>query len=392
MSGRSVRSLALAVAAAVPLVLAVSQAAGAQAAGARVSPATGSWTQTSPVVPAGGTFSGSGPVSCAARNYCVALGLADFSGTYKPYADLWNGTAWTLLPSPQPPSGGSQLQLNSVFCLHPTFCLAAGEYYGFYTQPVTERWNGTTWAPLTTPAPSGAVDSQLNSVSCSSATDCMVVGAVNEGDEGTVGPFSDTWNGTTWTVNTAPMQAFAYGVACPVGTFCEAVGTGSASTPYAQSWNGTTWTAQSLSLPAGATLPTLYSVWCGSATDCVAVGTYKQGPWHPLTEAWNGTTWTKMPTQPIADLKSATLTSVSCGTEYDCVAVGSLTLSTAPKASQIFSLHWNTERWVTASPAAPADLYSSLDSVSCAHAYDCTAVGVYNTTTKTSFPLGEQDS
>lgn len=39
-----------------------------------------------------------------------------------------------------------------------------------------ERWNGTSWAIVTTPDPTGAVDSNLSGVTCVSNTSCKAVG------------------------------------------------------------------------------------------------------------------------------------------------------------------------------------------------------------------------
>jgi hypothetical protein len=372
--------MALAIVAAVPLVLAGGQAA----------QASGGWTQTSPLTPPGATSAYFGQVSCPVKDYCVAVGTADIATGFEPFAELWDGTGWTLLPTPAPPAGGSQLLLNGVSCLHPTFCLAYGYYYGFYYQPVTERWNGTTWTPLTVPEPSGVTSADLTGVSCVSDTDCLAVGSVNQGPEGSVGPFADSWNGKTWTLLTAPMPSTG-AVACPAATFCEVVG--GTEPAAAESWNGTAWTAQSLSLPAGATLSSLSSVWCGSPTDCVAVGNYKQGPFHPLAELWNGTAWTRMPTAQITDLKSADLEGVSCGSADGCVAVGTLTLTTAPKANQPFAMHWNGTRWTLQSAVIPAgSLYGGLSSVSCHSSYDCTSVGAYQASKKVTVALAEQDT
>src|ERR1700683_4561941 len=95
----SVRRMALAMVAAVALVL----------AGAQAAQASGGWTQTSPLTPPGATSAHFSEVSCPVQDYRVAVGTADIATGFEPFTELWNGTGWTLLPTPAPPAGGSQL-------------------------------------------------------------------------------------------------------------------------------------------------------------------------------------------------------------------------------------------------------------------------------------------
>jgi hypothetical protein len=58
------------------------------------------------------------------------------------------------------------------------------------------------WTVLATP--SAATPSALGSVSCSSPVHCVAVGASGATATGTVSPLTEVWNGSAWTVVTAP--------------------------------------------------------------------------------------------------------------------------------------------------------------------------------------------
>jgi len=61
---------------------------------------------------------------------------------------------------------------------------------------------GSVWTVLATP--SAATFSALGSVSCSSPVHCVAVGARGATATGTVSPLTEVWNGSAWTVVTAP--------------------------------------------------------------------------------------------------------------------------------------------------------------------------------------------
>jgi hypothetical protein len=86
-------------------------------------------------------------VSCHSAASCVAVGQ---DGQSRAAAKVWNGEGWRVL-SPVHPSGPSYLA--SVRCPRPARCIAVG-FYGtpFVRHTLAERWNGTTWRRLKTPA------------------------------------------------------------------------------------------------------------------------------------------------------------------------------------------------------------------------------------------------
>ena len=190
--------------------------------------------------------------SCPATGNCTAVGWNDAG---KALAAHWNGKAW----SDESPADPQPLNpLSGVSCPSTSFCMAVGSggtasASAYSMAPLAEQWTGGAWTALTLPDPYASTDyAELNSVSCISATNCMAVGD----DTNAAGTADVTvaaqWNGSAWTILSTPSPAALsalYSVSCTSPTFCSAVGASSASptgrvTPVAETWNGSTWSLQ----------------------------------------------------------------------------------------------------------------------------------------------------
>ena len=102
-----------------------------------------------------------------------AQGGTSASPTYGLLSEEWDGTAWTVMPSPVGNTSAIQY-LSSVSCLSPGWCMAVGTHRDATTPGTAYVWDGTTWSALTTL--DNQVVSQLDSVSCVSTTFCMAIG------------------------------------------------------------------------------------------------------------------------------------------------------------------------------------------------------------------------
>ena len=110
-------------------------------------------------------------------------------------AEQWNGTAWTVVSTPNP-DGESIVDLTGISCIGSAWCTAVGQ--GFVTgtgyQSLVEQWNGSTWSIV--PSPNvPTVNNFLQGVDCFSMTSCSAVGYVRL----RATPEALAWNGTTWT-------------------------------------------------------------------------------------------------------------------------------------------------------------------------------------------------
>ena len=194
-------------------------------------------------------------VSCVSASDCTAVGSDTGAGiASKTLVESWNGTTWTVVPSPNAASHRHDTNdLNGVSCVSASNCTAVGSYMTRTGHPRTliESWNGTTWTIVPSPNP-GPATSGLGSVSCTSATACTAVGSYlmrKGGGRVEVTTLAESWNGTTWSIvpspNTGPTVSALQGVSCATATACIAVGysqtkTRALSSTLIESWNGTT--------------------------------------------------------------------------------------------------------------------------------------------------------
>src|SRR6266540_3053990 len=110
-----------------------------------------------------------------------AWAVGDFSGAETPNQTLverWNGTAWKIVPSPDP-GGSDQLNtLNGVSATSATDVWAAGYYEGSTSdQTLLLRWNGSSWKQMPSPNPAGSVHLALVEVVGIAATSAWAVGS-----------------------------------------------------------------------------------------------------------------------------------------------------------------------------------------------------------------------
>jgi hypothetical protein len=136
------------------------------------------WTVDSPLNPPNEIHRWLYGVSCPSARSCFAVGTEEnSSGAYSMLSERWDGTAWSLLRTPSPSSGGKFRALFAVSCPSLTTCTAVGYQqtpYGYST--VAERLNGTTWTVQPTPNPAGKAYTELDGVECMSTTTCTAVG------------------------------------------------------------------------------------------------------------------------------------------------------------------------------------------------------------------------
>jgi hypothetical protein len=159
---------------------------------------------------------------------------------------------------------------------------------------------------------------------------------------------------------------------------CGEVG-GSTSKPLTTSWNGTTWKTTTSADPSNS-VSILFGVSCASATSCQTVGHYEKNSTTTqlaLIESWNGTKWS-LATTTDPSTSDNDLASVSCFSAANCVAVGSY--AQGPD-TETFSDSWNGRTWIVFKPADPGGSLNLLSGVACPTAATSQAVGNF-----TSYP------
>jgi hypothetical protein len=297
----------------------------------------GKWTIMSDPAVAKATDSPLAGVSCPAAGFCAAVGYARYQPpqvTWQALAETWNGSSWKQEPLPLPVNASSP-SLAAVSCPAAGNCIAVGDYVDTKTgqyRPLAERFDGSAWSVLSAPNPYGASgNSQFTGIACPTSTSCEAVGNV---------AYNDTLekviayglSGSTWTrqrpVNPGQDPAnIDSSVSCSTISACMTVGELAAFVPaaLAESWNGSTWVRQRTPAPVGRPVNALSGVSCAGGASCVAVGvssSTQQTANQTMAEVWNGTSWSQSPSVNMPG-RTTGLFAVSCTAATACVAVGS---------------------------------------------------------------------
>jgi hypothetical protein len=244
------------------------------------------------------------------------------------------------------------------------------------------HWNGTSWTVVPTPNPwpecqDGDIlwsGNSLSAVSAISANDVWAVGS----ECYSANTIVEHWNGSSWSLVASPRRpggfdstAALYGVEAISPSNVWAVGySGSdAFETLVEHYNGSTWSEVSSAGASGY----LSSVSATGANDVWAVGATGTGN---LIQHYDGNGWSIVPSPQPGN--SSTLDSVDALSPTDAWAVGSKTGFGAQEST--FVLHWNGTRWhevQSPNPRNTADARNQLRSVVAASKRDVWAVGMY---------------
>jgi hypothetical protein len=137
------------------------------------------WTIRQTPTPPGASHTVFSSISCASASACKAVGSATDSTTNVTavLVESWNGSGWSIDATPNP-GHATNSALSAISCPSAVACTAVGRTFpdkGQGQVTLAESWNGTGWTIQPTPSPSGAT-SQLSGASCASAADCIAVG------------------------------------------------------------------------------------------------------------------------------------------------------------------------------------------------------------------------
>ena len=223
-------------------------------------------------------------------------------GRLQTLAEHWNGTSWTIVTTP---NVGSFNNLFNAVVANSTSDVWA---FGFakdssgLRNTLAEHWNGSTWTVVPTPAFSGT-DNTLTSGVANTSANVWAGGAINC-QTGSCQTLTERWNGTKWKVIPSPdvnsMSNPINAMSSNGRTDMWAIGdffTGSTFDTLAEHWNGTNWTI--ISSP-----DTTFNALIGSAavntSDVWAVGYYQNGSLNqPYSMNWNGSVWSTVFPAPV---------------------------------------------------------------------------------------------
>lgn len=239
-------------------------------------------------------------VAAISNNNVWAVGSnGDPLNVSQPMAEHWNGSAWSLVTVP---AVGISSQFTSVARVPGSsnvWAVGHSTDSNSVDHTLVEYWNGTAWSVV--PSPDGSANgSDLLGVTAISADSAWAVGTFLD-NAGNFESLTERWNGHVWKLLPGPNvqgNGVLWSVAhvpnssrdWAVGTYFDSV-SGFNKTLIA-SWNGSSW-AVVPSPNVAAINNDLFSVAINSARDIWAVGiTFdNSGLNHAMTIHWNGTSW-----------------------------------------------------------------------------------------------------
>ncbi len=281
-------------------------------------------------------------------------------------AEHWNGATWSIVATPNPGSNFDDLSSVTAIATNNVWAVGLLVNSSSVEQTLIEHWNGSAWSVV--PSPNVASSSSaLFGVSAVSANDIWAVGfSFSSGNPQNT--LVEHWNGTKWKIVASPSPGTAgnrlSGVVAINGNNVWAVGSFNNTGGYGQNliehWNGSAWSLVS-SPNVGTNNNGLSGVTAVSKHDIWAVGSYTNSSTslgETLTEHWNGSTWSVV-ASPNPGVGMNYLTSVSAVSATKIWAVGSA-FSSNSFTSQTLIEFWNGNTWSVVTSSGPGTSYNIL--------------------------------
>lgn len=264
----------------------------------------------------------------------------------------WDGSQWSAIPSPSP--GPNTSTLYAVSAVTHTDAWSVGYYSppagGTYT--LIEHWDGSQWSVIPSPNPS-SVGNLLFGVSAVSSSDAWAVG-IQAGYT-----LIEHWDGSQWSVIPSPNPGqsadYLYGVSAVSSSDAWAAGydtpSGGGTHTLIEHWDGSQWRTVHSPSP-GPVVNLLYGVAAIPTHEVWAVGSYSppNGSAPTLIERWHGSRWQHVHS-PSPGAFGNLLLSVSALSPSNAWAVGEY----LSNSQTVYTLteHWNGSRWQVVSSPNP---------------------------------------
>jgi plastocyanin len=266
----------------------------------------------SPNVPPGSTSLTAVSMLSATSGWAVG-GYTTATEVHRTLAIRWNGTSWSTVSTPNPSSEDNDLKAVSVVTANDVW--AVGSYLpsgGGELRNLALHWNGSAWSVVPTPNV-GTGSNWLTGVAGRSATDAWAVGHYYD-------PASDRektlilkWNGSAWSTMTSPNPSSGDNelnavTVLPGSTSAWAVGwslLGGIPKTLVVKYGGAAWTTQTSANP-GTLNNALNGVAATAGGNVTSVGTYASNNLRqPLAEHFDGSTWASVSTPFVGSTNSA---------------------------------------------------------------------------------------
>jgi hypothetical protein len=294
-----------------------------------------------------GTQSQVDGVTAVSANDVWAVGFSTPSSVQQTLAEHWNGTSWNVIPSPDVGTAANQLNGAAAAAANDVWAAGSSTAPGGVSQTLIEHWNGTSWTVV--PSPNvGTLGNSFNAVAVVSATDAWAVGSTSGAGQTLI----EHWNGTSWSVVSSPnvgtlgnsfnaVAVVAANDIWAVGSSTTACSGGCVQQTLIEHWDGTSWSV----VPSPNVDPSLnvlngIAVVAGNNVWAVGSSGGTSNPGQTLIEHWNGSSWTVV-SSPNVGTSTNVLGAVAVVAANDIWAVGFSTSS----FFQPLTEHWDGTRW-----------------------------------------------
>jgi len=259
-------------------------------------------------------------VAAIATNDVWAVGFTfPCNALLQPMAMHWDGTKWTVVATPKLPFNNNALNGVVAFASNNVYAVGFQTASNGASLTLIEHWDGTAWSVVSSPN-KNQTGNVLSSISGSSPTDIWAVGN-NVAPNVPVKTLVEHFDGTQWKIVASPNplptgsldQNVLVSVAAVSPTDATAVGYILDSSQLreltmVQHWDGVSWkvvTSPNVDSSSGS-FNTLKSVSAFSSTNIYAVGFFANGTTNAnqrtLVEHFDGSNWTivSSPTKGLA--------------------------------------------------------------------------------------------
>ena len=299
----------------------------------------------------------------------------------------WNGSSWSVVPTPNVGSGGSRLEAVYALSSNDVWTVGESNASGIASGDDTliEFYNGSAWSVVPSPNPGNDGDF-LTAVTALSTNDVWAIGWYDNPLSDSLAPLILHWNGSVWSLVTKGVPTGGDIILEAVTAVSKndiwAVGDTGEETNFEMNWNGSSWANfYFASFPTGGQ-ESLHGVAAVNNSSVWAVGSYAPTEFAELQTLivhWNGHEWKKV-SSPDVDAYFNELYGVAVVKSMDIWAVG---LAYTKNGLSFHTLieHWNGSAWsIVKSPnVMSAD---ELDSISLSGPTTLWSAGTYDSTVK----------
>ena len=258
------------------------------------------------------------------RSTCDAWAVGAFSNglSSQTLIEQWDGTRWRHVKSPNPGGRFRADGLGGVVAVTARRAWAVGSYgNGIASQTLVERWNGSAWKVVPSPNPGGVSRSDsLTAVDATSRANVWAVGSFRR--QGTIRTLTLHWDGSAWKRVHSPnpggsdVENLLSGIAVLSPSDAWAVGTHNTlqgEHTLILHWDGSRWTRLKSPNPSeNRHSDVLYAVSGSSQSDAWAVGGFYDGTARrALTLHWDGDHWSSVAGPSATNSDSANLFGVA---------------------------------------------------------------------------------